>query len=434
MSRRLKVFVISLSTMLMAFLLLGTVMRGDASPDDAYPHLGVYAEVLSRIKSEYVEEPDIKNVTLGAVNGMLESIDPFASYLNPEQFKQYLKASEAKKAGVGLILSKKFGYVGVVDAIPGSAAAKAGLTTGDMIESINGVATRDMPLAFAEILLTGEPNSSVELSVLRIRKPDPQKITLTRNAVRYPQVVSKTVQEGVGLIQVPALDTSHVKEVSAQILALEKQGAKKLILDLRSSGGGKPEDGVALANLFLDKGLITYVQGQKVERKNYDAEPGKAITKLPLAVLTNRGTAGGAEIAAGALLDSKRAELIGERTYGDAAVRRAVQMDDGSAVILSIAKFYSPSGKALQDNGVTPSIMVTDYDGSEAEDDDSNPDQAAPEDLKKGEDPVLKRAVEFLVQGKSETAQNQSGQPEEPRKPAPVYEQNPVAVPNPLLK
>ena len=174
MNSRFKLVVVTSSTVLVVLLLLGAVMGRSASPEDAYRHLAVYTEVLSRIKSEYVEEPDIKNVTLGAMNGLLESIDPYASYLNAEQYKQYVKNQDAKKANVGLILSKKFGYVGVVDSVPGSAAAKAGLNTGDLIESIGGVATRDMPLAYAEMLLAGEPNTSVDLSVLRLRKPEPQ--------------------------------------------------------------------------------------------------------------------------------------------------------------------------------------------------------------------------------------------------------------------
>src|SRR3954468_20105424 len=173
MNSRLKLVVVTSSTLLVVLLLLGAAAgSGASSPDDAYRHLAVYSDVLSRIKSDYVEEPDIKNVTLGAMNGMLESIDPYASYLNAEQYKQYVKNQDSKKANVGLILSKKFGYVGVVDSIPGTAAAKAGLNTGDLIESIGGVATRDMPLAYAEMLLTGDPNTSIELSVLRLRKPE----------------------------------------------------------------------------------------------------------------------------------------------------------------------------------------------------------------------------------------------------------------------
>src|SRR4030088_1462563 len=160
MNRRFQFVVVGSSTCLVALLLFGAVYGRSASTEDPYRHLGVFSEVLSRIKSEYVEEPDIKAVTLGAINGLLESIDPYASYLNADQYKQYLRAQDSKKAGVGLVLSKKYGYVGVVDSIPGSAAAKAVLNTGDMLETINGVATRDMPLAYAELLMNGEPGTN----------------------------------------------------------------------------------------------------------------------------------------------------------------------------------------------------------------------------------------------------------------------------------
>src|SRR4029078_6713377 len=149
MNSRVKFFVVFASTSLAALLLVGAVIGKSASPDGPYHHLGVYTELLSRIKSEYVEEPDMKSVTLGALNGLLEAIDPFASYLNAEQYKDYLKNKDVKRPEVGLILSKKFGYVGVVGTVPGSPAANAGLATGDMIESIKGIATRDMPLAYA---------------------------------------------------------------------------------------------------------------------------------------------------------------------------------------------------------------------------------------------------------------------------------------------
>ncbi|MBC7925712.1 MAG: carboxyl-terminal protease, partial [Bryobacteraceae bacterium] len=258
MNSRFKLAVVTSSTVLVVFLLLGAAAGTSASsPDDAYRHLQVYTDVLSRIKSEYVEEPDIKNVTLGAMNGMLEAIDPFASYLSADQYKQYQKSQESKKPGVGMILSRRFGYVGIVDVVPGSSAWKAGLTTGDMLESIGGVGTRDMPLAYAEMLLTGDPNTTVDVSVLRVRKPDPQKVSLTRGVTKYPSVTSKLLPDGIGLIQLPALVEGRVKEVQTQADALQKQGAKKLILDLRNSGFGKPEYGADLANLFLEKGLIT---------------------------------------------------------------------------------------------------------------------------------------------------------------------------------
>lgn len=418
MNSRFKLVVVTSSTFLVVLLLLGAVMGRSASPEEPYRHLSVYSEVLSRIKSEYVEEPDIKNVTLGAMNGMLEAIDPFASYLSAEQYKQYLKSQDTKKADVGLILSRKFGYVGVVSALPGSSAARAGLGTGDMLESIGGIATRDMPLAYAEMLLHGDPNTSVEITALRVRKPEPQKITLTRGIVHTPSVTSKLMPDGIGLVQIPAMD-GKLKEIQTNVDSVIKQGAKRLILDLRNSATGKPEEGVAAANLFLDKGTITYAQGQKYKKTVMDADPAKALYKnQPIVIITNRGTASAAEILAAGLQEAKRAEVVGERTYGDAAIRRAITMDDGAAVILSIAKYYSPSGKAIQDTGVTPGIMVTEadtfVDTEEGQDAPPAPEQRNDEDL------LLKKAIEVL-KGK------QSGPSQVAAKP------DNLSAPNPLI-
>src|SRR5437870_10647520 len=191
MNSRVKFFVVFASTSLAALLLVGAVIGKSASPDGPYHHLAVYTEVLSRIKSEYVEEPDMKSVTLGALNGLLESIDPFASYLNAEQYRDYLKEKDKRRADVGLILSKRQGYLGVVGVVPNSPAAKAGLGTLDMIESVKGIGTRDMPLAYASMLMQGESGSTVELSVVRWRRMEPQAIKLTRAVITYPPVAQR---------------------------------------------------------------------------------------------------------------------------------------------------------------------------------------------------------------------------------------------------
>jgi carboxyl-terminal processing protease len=398
MSSRTKLFVASSSTCLVFVLLFGAMRGKSASPEDTYRHLAVYTEVLSRIKSDYVEEPDMKSVTLGAVNGMLEAIDPYASYMNADQYKQWLKSKDQHKAGVGVVLSKKFGYVGIVDAIPGSPAAKAGLSTTDVLETINGVATRDMPLAFAELLLEGDPGTTVEVGVLRFRKPEPQKLTLTRATIQYPAVTAKMMPDQVGVIQAESLEDNHVKDIAAKIEDLQKQGAKRLVLDLRHCSTGGPDQGAKLANMFLDKGLIAYVEGQKVQRQDINADAKEDISRLPLVVIVNRGTAGGAEVAAAALLDDKRAEVVGERTYGNAAVRKTITMDDGSAVILSVAKYYSPGGKAIQDTGVTPSVPVQEVEPV-ALDDDGNPLTTEPQP-QTNEDVLLKKAIEVVTKGK----------------------------------
>jgi len=396
MPRRLQFIVVAFSSAVVALLLFGAVGRS-ASPDSPYTNLGVYSEVLSRIKADYVEEPDMKAVTVGAINGMLESIDPHASYLNADQYKQYLKNKDTKKAAVGLVLAKRFGYMAVEDAIPGSPAAKAGFSTGDVIESINNVSTRDMPLAFAEQLLEGDAGTAVEFGVLRVGQTEDKKISVVRGAISYPEVTGK-MDGQTGVIAVQSLMPGRVREVAAQIAALEKQGAKKLVLDLRHCSTGPDEEGIALANLFQDSGLITYTLGQKSARQDFNAQSSKAVTKLPLAVIVNRSTAGGGEIAAGALLNSKRAKVVGERTYGDAAVRRAVSLNDGSAVILSVAKYYSPDGKSIQDNGVTPNVLQAEADtaGADGAADDSLGD-VTPDDAKKpGVDELMNRALKVL--------------------------------------
>jgi carboxyl-terminal processing protease len=383
--------------MLVVLLLFGAVHGRSAPPaDDPYGHLRVYTEVLSHISTDYVEDPDMKAVTGGAINGMLESLDPFASYLNADQYKQYQKEKGTGKADVGLTLARRLGYLSVEDALPGSPAAKAGLATGDVIETINNVSTRDMPLAFADLLLQGAPGSSLEMSVLTPRQADAQKMTMVRAALVYPPVTGQLVTDKgpdpIGVITTATLQPGRVKEISQKISDLQKQGAKRLILDLRGVTIGPTDEGIALANLFVDKGLLGYTQGQKYSRQDYQASSSKAVTKLPLVVLTNRGTAGAAEIAAAALLDSKRAEVVGDRTYGDAAIRKAVTLDDGSAVILSVAKYYSPSGKAIQDNGVTPSVLQAEAEIVPA-DDDQSPNPVAPLP-KPGDDPILKRGFE----------------------------------------
>jgi carboxyl-terminal processing protease len=400
MNRRFQLAVVALSACVVIVLLFGAMRGSSAAADNPYTQLGVYSEVLSRIKADYVEEPDIKAVTLGAINGLLESLDPFASYLNADQYRQYQRAKQSPKADVGILLSRRLGLIGIVDVIPGSPAAKAGLSTGDVIESINNVSTRDMPLAFAEILLQGDTGTSIEMSVLRLRQSDPQKIVLVRTGVASPPVSSRLAtdqgSEAIGVISTASLESGKVRDISAKIADLEKQGAKRLLLDLRHCASGPPEEGIALANLFMDKGLITYTQGQKAGRQDFSASSARTVTKLPLVVLVNRGTAGAAEVAASALLESKRADVVGERTYGNAAVRKAVTLDDGSAVILSVAKYYSPSGKAIQDSGLTPSVQQAEVDAASDNDDDSDAAPAAPAPPKSGEDQILKRGIETL--------------------------------------
>lgn len=421
---RSKLILIAFSATLVLFLMLGTLLGRGAGPENVYSHLSVFTEVLSRIKSEYVEEPDMQDVTLGAVHGLLEAIDPYASYLNREQYEQYTRMMKNNgKGSVGLILSRRVGYVSVVDAIPGSPAARAGIDTGDMIEAIDGVATRDMPLAFAEMLLKGAPGTEVRLSVLRVRESaEPQEIRLVREEVRYPPVRSEIIQEGIGHVRVQSVEPGKAAEVARHLESLMKQGANKIILDLRDSAAGEPKEGLELADLFLDQGTLSSLRGQKVEKQEFTASREKTVCRLPLVVVINRGTACGAELAAAALLENKRAEVVGERSYGDAALRRPVPLDDGGAVILSVAKFYSPGGKAIQDTGVTPTVVAMAREPVSESERAIEPQAELP----LSQDTVLQKAIEVLTKGARLVAQDTSGDEGVSGRPP-----HPLQVPNP---
>jgi len=406
MPSRFRLLVLGTSTCLLALLLAGAHLgRGASTGEDAYRQMAVFAEVLSRIKSDYVEEPDLKSVTLGAVNGLLESIDPFASYLNSDQYKQYLRDKDTLKGDLGMVLAKRFGYVAVVSTLPGSPAAQAGISSGDLIESIKGIATRDMPLAYAELLLKGQPGTAIALSLLHLPDPEPQKVELTRAVVPVPPVTVQMLPDHIGYIRPEVLLAGKAAEVGSAVKSLEKQGAVGLILDLRQCASGLPEEGVAVANLFIDKGLLASVSGQRWPKQEFRADAAKTVSRLPLVVATNGGTADGAEVAATALLENKRAEVVGGRTFGEAAIRRAVTLEDGGALILSVAKYYSPQGKSIQDNGVIPSVP---YVESEPGDDSEEPARiplAPKPPVKPEEDGLIKKAVEVLTKGPDASSQ-----------------------------
>jgi len=401
MSTKLKVTIIASSLAVLLFTVVGNFVNVRASSNEgAYRQLSVYSEVLSRIRLEYVEEPNIPGVTDGALHGLLESLDANSSYLSADEYKRYKAMKNDGKAGIGATVSKRFGYAAVVSVIPGGPAEKAGVENSDIIESIEGKTTHDMSLAEIHALLNGEAGSTINVAVVRPRRAEPQKIAITRELVTIPPVSDKMLADNVGYIKVDALPEGKSEEVAGKIRDLQRQGAKKLVLDLRNSASGAESEGVAAANLFLDHGTITYLQGQKYPRQAFNADPAKDITKLPVAVLVNRGTAGPAEIVAAAILENARGDVVGDKTFGDGSVQKLIEMQDNSALILSVAKYYTPSGKAIQDAAVTPNVLIADN----TDDDGGLPDedQAAPPNDKKEVKPKsqtddqLNKALEVL--------------------------------------
>jgi carboxyl-terminal processing protease len=401
MSLKTKIAILIPSAVLLLFTLVGGLdaVRAANTNDGAYRQLQVYSEVLQRVRGEYVEDPNLPLVTDGALHGLLESLDPNSSFLTAAEYKDYKAHKGEAKGDIGTVVSKRFGYASVVAVIPGGPADKAGIQAADIFEAIENKTTREMSLAEIHNRLAGDVGSSVTVSVVRARRAEPQKMVITRNVVNIPPVADKMMEDGVGYIHVDAFTKGKAQEIAAKVKDLQKSGAKKLVLDLRNCAEGEESEGVATANLFMNHGTIAYLQGQKYPREAFNADASKAITTLPLAVLVNKGTAGPAEVVAAAIMENARGDVVGDKTFGDGSVQKVIELSDGSAVILSIAKYYSPSGNAIQDKAVTPNVVVADSDDDAAlpDDDDSGPVQ--PEDNVKQppqQDEQLQKAIQVL--------------------------------------
>ena len=325
--------------------------------DGAYRQIAVYRQVLSKIQSEYVTEPSIGDVTTGALHGLLESLDADSSYLTPTEYKIYKERPATGVAQVGITVSKRFGYATIVSVLPGSPADKEHLSDGDVIESIGEQSTRELSLAVIRLLLEGKPGTTIALSVVRPRKADPDKVTLTRSITAQPALAEQQYENSTILYLKPgALTTVRVDEIAARIKAAGK--GHKVLLDLRDSSGGDAEQGLRLANFFVKDGTLAALEGQKFSRQTMTADPAKFLTDAPLAVLVNRGTYGPAELAAAAIEDAKRGDVVGERTFGEGSVQKTLELPDGAALLLTVAKYQTPGGKKIQDEAVTPTVLV----------------------------------------------------------------------------
>ncbi len=399
MSKKIQVLLLTSSMLIVAFVLLSAIgvhASGSSSGDVTLKHIGVYSEVLYRVRAEYVEEPNMSMVTNGALHGLLESLDADSSYLTPAEYKVFKQKKNEGKANIGATISKRFGYAAVVSVIPSGPADKAGLTGGDIIETVEGLSTHDLSLAGIKNHLSGEPGSRLELTIIRTRKIEPQKITVVRDMVSLP-AVQEQMNGDVGIVKAQVLTKGKAQEIAEKIKSVQKKGAKKLVLDLRNNSEGDEDEGVAVANLFLGKGTIGTLQGQKYEKVTYTADPQKKITDLPVAVLVNHGTAGAAELVAAAIAENGRGDVVGDKTFGEGSVQKLIEVPDGSALILSVAKYYTPNGKIIQDTGIAPNVLVASSDDAVAiSDDDDSTTTPEPQKPQQKEDEQLRKAIEVL--------------------------------------
>src|SRR6202048_5202911 len=239
MSMKTKAAILVSSFAVLLFVVVGSMGGVHASSSDgAYRQLQVYSELLSRVRSEYVEEPNLPKVTHRALHGLLESLDSNSSYMTADAYKAYKAHKSEAKGGIGAVISKRFGYAAVVSVLPGSPAEKAGIEQTDIFESIEGQSTREMSLPEIRSMIAGTPGSTLNVAVVRARKAEPQKVVITRDVVNIPAVAEKMMDDGIGYVKVAALTKGKSQEISAKIKSLEKSGAKKILLDLRNCAEG----------------------------------------------------------------------------------------------------------------------------------------------------------------------------------------------------
>lgn len=395
MSRFAKIAVVSLSLLIFSYVGLG-YMLGKSDDDKAYRSLTVYGEVLQRVQEDYVDEPNLSNVTAGALHGLLESLDPFSGYLSPREYADFREKQKSNnRAEIGATVAKRFGYIVVVSVLPDSPADKGGLRSGDIVEEIADFTTREMPVGQANSLLSGAPGTTVKMGLVRRGKTEPQPVTLTRAVLPAPHITADKIDEGVAYVRIPSLQTGAAAELKEKLQQLDRQGLHKLVLDLRDCARGPVSEGIAAAQLLISSGTITALKGQTVSRQEFDAAPDKVVWHGPISVLTSPSTAGAAEIVAAAIGDNHRGDVVGERTFGAASEQKIIPLEDGAALILTVAYYYTPENKSILENGVMPTAEVA-MTPPEVNGEDQTPAPLGFNQLPSKDDPVIRKALDLL--------------------------------------
>jgi carboxyl-terminal processing protease len=428
MSFRGKMSIMAVSAALAIYAAVGGLLspwtRAQQPINDAGAQMRIFESVLQHIQNDYVDEPNLEKVRLGALRGLAGGLDPYSSYLTAEQVNEYKAAKTSNKAGIGAEFSQVSLYLYVVSVTKGSNADKAGLKAGDVIEYIENKATRDISLYDAKQMITGQPGTQVTLRVLRAGEK-PQTLKVARGAYAVPPVETRVEGGKVGIIKVNSLEAGEANDIRNAVQNLTKQGVQKLVLDLRGVATGTLDEAAAVANLFIRDGELAKVIGRDGKvAKVFTADPSKSVFDGPMNVLIDLGTAGAAEAVAAAVLERKRGEVVGERSFGAGTEQQLFTLRSGDGLLLTVAKWASPSGVPFLGEeratmGVKPSVEVKRPDTPEPleveelidqqDQQNQNPQPTAsptpqPEKVKPPvEDVQLKKAVE-LLQDKAQAA------------------------------
>ena len=407
-----KIAIVVFSTILAFYAIIGSFMSRSGqvvARGSQYGQLQIFDEVLSHIIRDYVDQPDLEKVRIGSLRGLAEGLDPYSAYLTPEQVKQY--DPKANRAETGLILSKVGGYAYAVAVLKGSPAEQVGIRSGDFIEYVGKVPSRDLSLYDIEQLLSGQPGGSVDVRILH--QGQSRKVTLARAKITQPAIESRIEEPAVGYIKITTLADGKAAEVKTALNDLLSKGAQKIVLDLRGAANGKVREGVAVANLFVGSSTLARVLGKgDKETETITADPSKVVFNGPLVVVIDRSTAGPAEVIAAAVRDQKRGELVGERTFGAGSEQQKFELSDGGALLMTTAKYAPATGKAFMDEPVNPTVKVDRPveaevilpEGDDEEDSEEKPEQQQPPQVTppkpapRVEDVQLKKAFEIIKQ------------------------------------
>src|SRR6266851_620931 len=358
MNRAARIGILIASVAIVCYAGIGHVL-GRTPDDKAYKSLTVYGEVLQKIQSDYVDEPNMRLVTAGSLHGLLESLDSQSSYLTPREYTEYKQKAQSTGTGeTGLNLSKRFGYIIVISVLPESPAEKAGIRSGDIFESVAGFTTRDMSVGQALNLLNGPAGSGVKVGVIRRGRAQPEEVDVVRQKLAVPKITAQKIDPDILGLRVTSLDAGRADEIRNRLVDADKQGIHKVILDLRECGRGPVSEAINAARLFIPSGTIATLRGQTVSAQTFAAEPGKVVWRSPVSILIDGTTSGAAEVLASAMVANHRGDVVGERTFGLASEQKLITLDDGSALFLTVANYYNGSGKSILEEGVTPTEVV----------------------------------------------------------------------------
>ena len=405
MNRVARYGILIVSIVIVGWVGVGHVL-GRTANDKAYKSLQVYSEVLQKIQQDYVDEPNMHLVTTGSLHGLLESLDSESSYLTPREYTEYKEKTANPATGEsGLNLSKRSGYIVVISVLLDSPAEKAGLRSGDFLESIAGFTTREMSIGQAKNLLAGQPGTAVKVGVIRRGRTDPEEVDIVRQKLAQPKLIVERVENDTLALRFPTLDAGTADEVKVHLGEAQKQGISHVVLDVRDCGRGSDAEAIAVARLFIPSGTLTTLKGQTVAEQVFTADPTKVVWKGPVSVLTDVSSAGAAEVLASAFANTKRGAIVGERTFGLASEQKLIPLEDGAAIVLTVANYYNADGKSILEEGVIPTEVVQasssmNDDGDDGEDSGATAGAqkeppAGPKPLSP-DDPVLRKALELF--------------------------------------